>query len=75
MATNDTDEIVEQITCLIEEACASGDNVSAIANRAGVSRSRVSSLKNHSFDEYPSIETLSKIATALGRKVTIKLLQ
>ena len=75
MATNETDEILEQITKLIETACNSGDNVSAIATRAGVSRSRVSGIRNHSFDEYPSIETLSKIATALGRKLSIQLLK
>ncbi len=75
MALHDTDEIIEQITALIEDACAAGDNVSAIAIRAGVSRSKVSRIRNHSFEEYPSIETLSKIALALGRKVSIRLLQ
>jgi transcriptional regulator with XRE-family HTH domain len=75
MATNETDEILEQITSLIENACASGDNISAIAQRAGVPRAKVSRIRNQSFQEYPSIETLSKIANALGRKVTIQLLK
>lgn len=73
MATDETEKLVEDITKLIEDACREGDNVSAIADRAGVPRAKVSRIKNRSFEEYPSIDTLSKIAKALGRRVRIVL--
>ncbi len=73
MATDQTDELLEKIADLINQACDEGDNVSAIADRANVSRATISRLKNRSFNSYPSFDTLSHISNALGYSVRVEL--
>ncbi|QDV23464.1 helix-turn-helix domain-containing protein [Aureliella helgolandensis] len=56
---------------LIAEACVQGDNVSAIAERAGVSRTLVSQLRNGSCVGSPTIDKVVAILEAIGESMQI----
>lgn len=73
MPRKDIEKLIESVAELIEEACTNGDNVSAIALRAGIPRPKVSRIRNGSFTDTPTVETLGKIAQSLGCSVEVKL--
>ena len=58
---------------LIADACEKGDQVSAIASRAGVPRSMVSRIKDCSYLRSPSLGTVEAIVRAIGREVAFPL--
>jgi|LakMenE18May11ns_1017448.scaffolds.fasta_scaffold9828046_3 DNA-binding phage protein len=71
VASNETEVLIQELADLLNEACEQGDNVAAIAKRAGVSRPDLSRLRNMSHTHYPNVETLVRIASALGKKISI----
>ena len=75
MATDQTNELIEEIIVLIDKAIEGGDSVSAIAERSKVSRAKISRIRNRSmrFDEFPKIETIERLAMALGKRLKIRI--
>ena len=71
MTRKGIESLVESVAALIEEACAGGDNVAAISRRSGVSRPKVSRIRNKNLATTPTVETLGKIADSLGAKVEV----
>ena len=73
MPTIVSQSTLDELGRLITEACEKGDNVSAIADRAGVPRSMVSRIKNSSYLRSPTLETVEAILRAIGREVVFAL--
>lgn len=75
MANDQTEELLQEVITLIEEACANGDTISAIAERSKLSRPQISRIRNNNLrqDEFPKIETLARLVEALGYRVSLKI--
>lgn len=72
MPTLISDDLLDQLATLIESACERGDNVSAIAERAGVNREFVSSLRNRTYRSSPTIDRMKAVCDAIGVKITLR---
>jgi DNA-binding phage protein len=71
--TTEAERLLHEVNELIETAIANGDNVSAIAQRAGIQRSRLSNFRNGTQDSYPKLDTVEAIAKALGYRIELKI--
>jgi DNA-binding phage protein len=71
--TTEAERLLQEVNGLLERAIASGDNVSAIALRAGIPRPRLSNFRNGTFDSYPKLDTVEAIAKALGYRIHLSL--
>ena len=69
MPTTISQSTLDELGELIEKACDRGDNVSAIAERAGVPRQLVSALKNGTYPNSPTLEKVGLILDAIGYKI------
>ncbi len=70
MPTLVSQQPLDEVARLINEACEAGDNVSAIAERTGgVTRELVSRLRNGTYDSSPSLDKLVSILDAIGYRV------
>lgn len=70
--TKASESVLEEIGQLIEDACQRGDNVSAIATRAGVDRATVSMLRNGTYRSSPTLDKIEMILSAIGRKISFQ---
>lgn len=68
MPTTVSQRTLDELGRLIEEACEKGDNVSAIAERAGISRKTVSVIRN-GYECSPTLDKVEAILAALGKRV------
>lgn len=66
MPTTVSHSALVELGILIEEACEKGDNVSAIAARAGVGRTLVSRLRNRRNVSSPTLENVESVLAAIG---------
>lgn len=71
MPTAQSQTTIDELNKLINAACDNGDNVSAIALRANVSRSIISQLRNGTCPNSPSVDTVSAILSVLGKELSI----
>lgn len=71
MPTLVSDELLDQLATLIDEACKNGDNVSAIAKRAGVNREFVSGLRHRTYPSSPTIDRMKSVCDAIGVKILL----
>jgi transcriptional regulator with XRE-family HTH domain len=69
MPTLVSQSTLDELGRLINEACERGDNVSAIAERAGVQRQDVSAIRNNSYRYSPTIEKVEAICKAIGKRI------
>ena len=72
MATITNDDLLHEIGTLIHQACEQGDNVSAIADRAGVQRDLVSGLRNGTYRATPTLARTEAILRAIGYKISFE---
>lgn len=70
MATITNDDLLQEIGNLINDACDQGDNISAIAERAGVQRDLVSGLRNGTYRATPTLARTEAILRAIGYKIS-----
>lgn len=68
MPTTVSQSTLDDLARLIEEACAKGDNVSAIAERASVDRKTVSRIRN-GYESSPTLDKVEAILHALGKRM------
>lgn len=57
---------------LIANACERGDSVTAIAERAGVNREFVSSLRNGTYRSSPTLDRMQAVCDAIGVRIELK---
>ena len=72
MPTLISDDLLEQLACMIDDACKRGDTVSAIAERAGLQREFVSGLRNHTYRSSPTIDRFKAVCDAIGVKISLE---
>jgi len=72
MATIVNDDLLQELSSLINEACENGDNISAIAERSGVQRDCVSGLRNGTYRAMPTLARTEAILRAIGYKVSFQ---
>ena len=72
MPTTVSSDILAELGRLICDACQRGDNVSAIAERSGVSRKAISQIKNGTYSSSPSVEMLASICHSIGHRLSFQ---
>jgi transcriptional regulator with XRE-family HTH domain len=71
MPTMTGEDLIGELSTLIDAACKRGDSVSAIAERAGVQRELVSGIRNGTYGSVPSLARIQSVASALGFGVSL----
>lgn len=72
MPVETSEDLMDELGRLIDEACERGETNRSIAEKAGVQYDLISGLRNGTYGSTPSISRIASILSVLGYRLSIK---